>query len=148
MRFPMNPEDMFMAQNIPEFLVMVSGSELLASRNPCRHGRNVKSKLWWKYFHLSRPNDWSRESHQNGGDIDWVCVEVEVLWHVEHVQQGRDQHGDSGPEDHHEGGRQPAVEGKENVDYSTPANINSSQREEIDKVLTNFLFKILANGGK
>ena len=129
MRFPMNPEDMFMAQNIPEFLVMVSGSELLASRNPCRHGRNVKSKLWWKYFHLSRPNDWSRESHQNGGDIDWVCVEVEVLWHVEHVQQGRRYQGLLGSEHHHYRRWEPAVEGEENIhDPITARNIVTSPR--------------------
>ena len=34
MRFPMKPDDMFIAQNIPEFLVMVSGSELLVRINP------------------------------------------------------------------------------------------------------------------
>ena len=41
MRFPMKPEDMFMAQNMPEFLVMVSGSELFASRNPWRQSKAV-----------------------------------------------------------------------------------------------------------
>ena len=54
---------------------------------------------------LSCPNDRGRQSHQAGGDIDGVGVEVEVLGHVEHVHQGGRQHGHSGPEDHHEGGR-------------------------------------------
>ena len=33
-RLPMKPDDIFIAQNIPEFLVIVSGSELFASMNP------------------------------------------------------------------------------------------------------------------
>ena len=72
-------------------------------------------------WHLSCPYDRGCEPHQDCCDIDGVCVEVEVLGYVEHVQQGGHQHRHSGPEHHHEGGRQPAVEGKQNVDYSTPA---------------------------
>ena len=37
MRFPMTALDMFIAQKMPEFLVIVSSSELLARKVPCNN---------------------------------------------------------------------------------------------------------------
>ena len=47
MRFPMTALDMFIAQKMPEFLVIVSSSELLARKVPCNNyiERNCKMYL-------------------------------------------------------------------------------------------------------
>ena len=47
MRFPMTALDMFIAQKMPEFLVIVSSSELLARKVPCNNciSRNCKMYL-------------------------------------------------------------------------------------------------------
>ena len=82
----------------------------------------------WEVY-LGSPDDRSRQPHQYSGHVDGVGVEVEILRHVEHVQQGRRYQGLLGSEHHHYRRWEPAVEGEENIhDPITARNIVTSPR--------------------
>ena len=79
--------------------------------------RNALSKL---HTHLRCPDNGGAQTDDDGGGIDAVFVEVEVLRDVEEVGEGGEDHAEPRSHRHHQAWGQPAGQPKHPVNNTVP----------------------------